>query len=307
MAVTVYDLIKDLNLEVVNEGENIREITVSDINRPGLQFSGFYNYFANERVQIVGKAEWSFLDAMQPSLRSKRLEKYFKFDNPCTIITRDLQPHEEFMESAIKNKRWILRTHTTSTRLVNKIMNYLDDKLAPETRLHGVLVDVYGIGILITGESGIGKSETALELIKRGHRLVADDAVDIKQVEGKLYGTSPYITSGMVEVRGMGIIDIPALYGLSSILRTKEIHLVTYIEQWKQEQNYDRLGIDREYMDILNVPVRKMVIPIRPGRNIAVIIEAAAANYRYSLITNVTPVEIIEQRMEEEAKRKGRI
>lgn len=305
MSVTVNDLIKDLNLEVVNEGANITEITVSDINRPGLQFSGFYNYYANERVQIVGKAEWSFLDAMQPSLRSKRLEKYFKFDNPCTIITRDLQPHEEFMESAIKNKRWILRTNNTSTRFVNKLMNYLDDKLAPETRLHGVLVDVYGIGILITGESGIGKSETALELIKRGHRLVADDAVDIKQIDGKLYGTSPYITSGMIEVRGMGIIDIPALYGLSSILRTKEIHLVIYIEQWKEEQNYDRLGIDKEYTDILNVPARKLIIPIRPGRNVAVIIEAAAANYRYSLITNVTPVDIIGQRMEEESERRN--
>jgi Serine kinase of the HPr protein, regulates carbohydrate metabolism len=305
MSVTVIDLIKDLNLEVVNKGEQIREITVSDINRPGLQFSGFYNYYANERVQIVGKAEWSFLDAMQPSLRNKRLEKYFKFENPCTIITRDLLPHEEFMENAIKNKRWILRTDTTSTRFVNKLMNYLDSKLAPETRLHGVLVDVYGIGILITGESGIGKSETALELIKRGHRLVADDAVDIKQIDGKLYGTSPYITSGMVEVRGMGIIDIPALYGLSSILRKKEIHLVTYIEQWKQEQNYDRLGIDKEYMDILNVPVRKMIVPIRPGRNVAVIIEAAAANYRYSLTTNETPVDIIDRRMREEAERRN--
>lgn len=305
MAVTVNDLIKDLNLEVVNEGEKISEITVSDLNRPGLQFSGFYNYYANERVQIVGKAEWSFLDAMQPSLRKKRLEKYFKFDNPCTIITRDLEPHEEFMESAIKNKRWILRTNNTSTRFVNKLMNYLDDRLAPETRLHGVLVDVYGIGILITGESGIGKSETALELIKRGHRLVADDAVDIKQIDGKLYGTSPYITSGMIEVRGMGIIDIPALYGLSSILKTKEIHMVIYIEQWKEEQNYDRLGIDKEYMDILGVPVRKLIIPIRPGRNVAVIIEAAAANYRYSFITNITPVDIIEQRMQEESERRN--
>jgi len=305
MSVTVMDLIKDLNLEIVNKGEQIREITVSDINRPGLQFSGFYNYYANERVQIVGKAEWSFLDAMQPSLRKKRLEKYFKFENPCTIITRDLHPHEEFMESAIKNKRWILRTDTTSTRFVNRLMNYLDEKLAPETRLHGVLVDVYGIGILITGESGIGKSETALELIKRGHRLVADDAVDIKEIDGKLYGTSPYITSGMIEVRGMGIIDIPALYGLSSILRKKEIHLVTYIEQWKQDENYDRLGIDREYMDVLNVPVRKMIVPIRPGRNVAVIIEAAAANYRYSLTTDVTPVDIIDKRMQEEAERRN--
>jgi HPr kinase/phosphorylase len=302
MAVTVKDLIKDLNLEIINKGENINKIDVSDINRPGLQFAGFYNYYANERVQIVGKAEWSFLDAMQPDLRKKRLKKYFEFDNPCTIVTRDLIPHKEFMDSAIENKRWIVRTESISTRFISKIMNYLDDKLAPETRLHGVLVDVYGIGVLITGESGIGKSETALELIKRGHRLVADDAVDIKEIDGELFGTSPYITSGMIEVRGMGIIDIPALYGISSILKMKKINLVTYIEQWKEDESYDRLGIDNEYVNILNVPLKKLTIPIRPGRNIAVIIEAAAANFRYSFISNITPVDVINQRINEEAE-----
>lgn len=304
MAVRVKELIKDLNLEVLNNGGKNNEITVSDLNRPGLQFGGFYNYYANERVQIVGKAEWSYLDAMQPGLRSKRLNKYFAFDNPCTIVTRGLEPHQEFIKSARENNRWILRTDTISTRFINRLMNYLDDKLALETRIHGVLVDVYGIGILITGESGIGKSETALELIKRGHRLVTDDAVDIKQIDGELHGTSPYITSGMLEVRGLGIIDIPALYGLSSILRKKVIHLVIYIEQWKEGENYDRLGIDKEYINILNVPVRKMIMPVRPGRNLAVIIEAAAANYRYSLISNITPVDIIGQRTQEEIGRK---
>lgn len=298
MSVTIEDIIKDLELEVINKGKNVNEINVSDINRPGLQFSGFYNYYANERVQIVGKAEWSFLDAMQPELRRKRLEKYFEFDNPGTIITRELPPHKEFLESAIKNKRWILRTSSISTRFINRLMSYLDVRLAPETRLHGVLMDVYGIGILITGESGIGKSETALELIKRGHRLVADDAVDVKQIDGVLSGTSPYITSGMIEVRGMGIIDISALYGLSSVLKTKNIGLVICLEQWKKDENYDRLGIDKEYMDILNVPVRKLKIPIRPGRNLAVIIEAAAANYRYSLVSNVTPIDVISERIQ---------
>lgn len=307
MAVKVKELIHDLNLEVLNEGKENNEITVSDINRPGLQFSGFYNYYANTRIQLVGKAEWSFLNAMQPDLRRKRLKKYFEFYNPATIITRKLEPHKELMESAIENDRWILRTNSISTRFISKVMRYLDSKLAPETRLHGVLVDVYGIGILIIGESGIGKSETALELIKRGHRLVADDAVDIKEIEGSLYGTSPYITSGMIEVRGMGIIDIPALYGLSSILKKKIINLVIYIEQWKTDENYDRLGIDKEYVEILNVPVRKLTIPIRPGRNLAVIIEAAAANYRYSFISNTNPVDIISKRIDEEARKKGRL
>lgn len=305
MAVTVKNMIKDLKLEILNEGKRVNKINVSDINRPGLQFSGFYNYYANERVQVVGKAEWSFLDAMQPDLRQKRLKKYFEFDNPCTIITRNLEPHEELLESAREYDRWILRTGSLSTRFINKLMNYLDYKLAPETRLHGVLVDVYGVGMLITGESGIGKSETALELIKRGHRLVADDAVDIKEIDGELHGKSPYITSGMIEVRGMGIIDISALYGLSSVLKSKIIHLVVYIEQWKESQNYDRLGVDKQYINILNVPLRKMTLPIRPGRNLAVIIEAAAANYRYGLMTDVTPVDIISKRMNQvEKKRK---
>lgn len=302
VSVTVKNIIEDLKVEVLINGKENIEIGTSDINRPGLQFAGFYNYFANERVQIVGKTEWSFLDAMQPALRNKRLQKFFKFETPCTIITRGLVPHEEFIQSAIDNGRYILRTDNISTRFISKLMNYLDEKLAPEIRLHGVLMDVYGIGILIMGESGIGKSETALELIKRGHRLVADDAVDIKEIDGKLKGLSPYITSGMIEVRGMGIIDIPALYGLSSVLGNKSIDLVVGLEQWKMDANYDRLGIDNEYMDILNVPVRKMTVPIRPGRNIAVIVEAAAASYRYSLISKESPVETIDKRMDEYLK-----
>ncbi|WP_125153814.1 HPr(Ser) kinase/phosphatase [Clostridium rectalis] len=304
MAVTVEELIRDLKLEVINNGKENIEIDVSDINRPGLQFSGFYNYFANERVQLIGKAEWSFLDVMNSELRKKRLKKFFQFETPCIIITRDLEPHEEFMENAREYNRWVLRTGSISTRFISKLMNYLDERLAPETRLHGVLVDVYGIGILITGESGIGKSETALELIKRGHRLVADDAVDIKEIDGKLIGRSPYITSGMMEVRGMGIIDVPALYGLSSVLDIKTIGIIIHLEQWKQEQDYDRLGIDGETMNILNRPIKKITLPIRPGRNIAVIIEAAAVNYRYSLNSDITPVDTINRRMDEESLRR---
>lgn len=297
MAVSVENLIEDLRLEILVQGKANNEINLSDMNRPGLQFAGFYNYFANERVQIVGMAEWSFLDAMQPELRRKRLKKFFQFDTPCIIMSRGLEPHEEFIESAKENNRWVLRTNSITTKFISKLTNYLDDKLAPETRLHGVLVDVYGIGILITGESGIGKSETALELIKRGHRLVADDAVDIKQIDGILHGRAPYITSGMMEVRGMGIIDVPALYGLSSVLNEKTIDLIIHLDQWKEDENYDRLGIDKEYLDILNVPIRNMIVPIRPGRNLAVIIEAAAANFRYSLTSNISPVETINNRI----------
>jgi HPr kinase/phosphorylase len=302
MSVSVEKIVEDLKLEVLVKGDENKEINVSDLNRPGLQFSGFYNYFANERIQIIGMAEWSFLDAMQVEIRKKRLRKFFTFETPCIIITRGLDPQIELIENASKNNRWLIRTDMISTKFISKLTNYLADKLAPETRMHGVLVDVYGIGILITGESGIGKSETALELVKRGHRLVADDAVDIKEIDGILQGTSPFITSGMMEVRGMGIIDVPTLYGLSSILHKKNIDLVIYLEQWKQGENYDRLGDDKDSIEILNIPIRRLTVPIRPGRNLAVILEAAAANFRYSSMSDISPVDIINQRIDSVAK-----
>ena len=298
MSVTVEKLIKDFDLEILSEGEKGIEIFVNDINRPGLQLTGFYNYFAPERIQVIGKAEWSFLETMGIELRRKRIDKYFSFNLKCLIITRDLEPQEELIKAALKNKVWLLRTDLVTTKFMSKLTIYLADKLAPETRLHGVLVDVYGIGILITGESGIGKSETALELIKRGHRLVTDDAVDIKEVDGELVGKSPRITIGMLEVRGIGIIDVASLYGLSSILQEKDIQLLMHFEHWKDDGDYDRLGLNDERQDILGVKVKKLRVPVRPGRNIAVIIEAAAVNYRHSLMSDVTPVDIIERRMD---------
>ena len=298
MSVAVETLIKDFDLEVLVEGEKGVEITVNDINRPGLQLSGFYNYFAPERLQVVGKAEWSFIGDMSRELRRKRVDKYFSFNSKCVVITRGLEPHEEFIKAAKKNKTWLLRTTSVTTSFISKMTIYLSDKFAPQTRLHGVLVDVYGIGILITGESGIGKSETALELIKRGHRLVTDDAVDIKEIDGELIGTSPKITIGMLEVRGIGIIDITALYGLSSVQESKGINLVMHFEHWKDNGDYDRLGINQDTQEILGVKVRKLKVPVRPGRNIAVIIEAAAVNYRHSLMSDISAVDIIERRME---------
>lgn len=298
MSVTVETLIKDFDLEVLVEGEKGVEITVNDINRPGLQLAGFYNYFAPERLQVVGKAEWSFIGDMSRELRRKRVDKYFSFNSKCVVITRGLEPHEEFIRAAKKNKTWLLRTTSVTTNFISKMTIYLSDKFAPETRLHGVLVDVYGIGILITGESGIGKSETALELIKRGHRLVTDDAVDIKEIDGELIGTSPKITIGMLEVRGIGIIDVTSLYGLSSVQESKGINLVMHFEHWKDNGDYDRLGINQDTQEILGVNVRKLRVPVRPGRNIAVIIEAAAVNYRHSLMSDISAVDIIERRME---------
>lgn len=298
MSVTVEKLIKDFDMEVLSEGEKDEEIFVNDINRPGLQLSGFYNYFAPERIQVIGKAEWSFLEAMGLELRKKRINKYFSFNLKCLVITRDLEPQEELLKAAKKNKIWLIRTELVTTKFISKLTIYLTGQLAPETRIHGVLVDVYGIGILITGESGIGKSETALELIKRGHRLVTDDAVDIKEIDGELIGRSPRITIGMLEVRGIGIIDVASLYGLSSILPEKDIQLLMHFEHWKDDGDYDRLGLNDDRQDILGVKLKKLRVPVRPGRNIAVIIEAAAVNYRHSLMSEVTPVDIIESRMD---------
>ena len=302
VSVKVEKLIKDLDLEILNEGKPEQEIKVNDINRPGLQLAGFYNYFAPERIQVIGKAEWSFLDDMQPEVRKKRIKKYFSFEVNCVIISRNLEPHEEFLKEAKKKNIWLLRSEIVTTNLMNKLIMYLADRLAPETRLHGVLVDVYGIGILITGESGIGKSEVALELIKRGHRLVTDDAVDIREIDGELIGSSPNVTIGMLEVRGIGIIDVTSLYGLSSVQQKKKINLVMHFEHWKDDNDYDRLGLRNEFQEILGIPIKKLTVPIRPGRNIAVIIEAAAVNYRHQLMSNISPVDVIEKRMEEEFK-----
>ena len=299
MSVRVLDLANNFNLEIVVEGDLNTNIEVSDINRPGLQFAGFFDYFDNKRVQIVGKTEWSYLNYLDPEVRLRRIKKYFKYKVPAIIITRGLEMHEEFLEEARNNNISVLRSNVKSTRFINRISNFLDSGLAPETRLHGVLVDVYGVGILINGESGIGKSEAALELIKRGHRLIADDAVDIKEIDGYLYGSCPYITAGMLEVRGMGIIDVSAIYGSSSIVSQKQIRLVISLVNWNGQDDYERLGIDKEYMEILGMEVEKIVMPVKPGRNIAVIIEAAAANFRYKATTNSTAVETIERRIME--------
>ncbi|MCI5726653.1 MAG: HPr(Ser) kinase/phosphatase [Clostridium sp.] len=302
MAVTIQKLIEDFDLEVLVEGDTSVEITINDITRPGLQLAGFYNYFNSERIQLIGKAELSFLDDMQVEVRKKRLKKYFSFDMQCIIIARGLEPPKELIDAARKKNTLVLRSNLVTTKLITKLTMYLSSKLAPETRLHGVLVDVYGVGILITGESGIGKSEATLELIKRGHRLITDDAVDIKEIDRQLIGKSPKITLGMIEVRGIGIIDVSALYGLSSVVEEKEIDLVIHFENWQDDAEYDRLGTDREYEEILGVKVRKLRMPIRPGRNIAVLIEAAAANYRYSLMSDISPVDVIEQRIDAQAK-----
>ncbi|PKK39458.1 HPr kinase/phosphorylase [Clostridiaceae bacterium JG1575] len=297
MAVTVQKLIDDFDLEVLVPGAEDNLIKVQDVNRPGLQLAGFYNYYDNERIQVIGNGEWSFLDELDPVLRKKRLQRYFRKAIPCMIITRRLQPHPELLDAAQKSRQWVLRTSMSSSRFISKITMYLANEMAPEVRMHGGLIDVHGIGVLITGDSGVGKSEATLELIRRGHRLISDDAVDIREVDGVLTGYCPEITFGMIEVRGMGIIDITQLYGLSSTSQEKNLDLIIHLQRWEGEEEgvYDRLGIN-EYQNILGVDVKRLNIPVRSGRNIAIIIEAAAANYRYSKTARLSPSQIIDQR-----------
>lgn len=304
MAVTVKKLIEDFNLEILVPGIEDNLITVQDVNRPGLQLAGFYNYFDNDRIQVIGNGEWSFLDELDPALRKKRLDRYFKNTMPCVIMTRKLEAHSELLEAAQKSRQWVLRTPQGSSKFISKLTVYLANEMAPEVRVHGGLVDVHGIGVLITGDSGVGKSEATLELIRRGHRLVSDDAVDIREVDGVLTGYCPEITFGMIEVRGMGIIDITQLYGLSSTSMFKNVELIIHLQRWEGEEEgtYDRLGIN-EYQNILGVDVKKLTMPVRSGRNTAIIIEAAAANYRYSKTARLTPSETIDQRITEIANR----
>lgn len=300
MAIAIEKLIKDLKLEIIVSGDKNKSIATSDINRPGLQFSGYYDYFGRDRVQVIGMAEWSYLGKMDPGLRYKRLKDFFEFDVTCVIISRNLEPHEEIVKAARENNVWLLRIDLQTTILMKNLITYMERELAESISVHGELVDVYGVGILIQGKSGIGKSEIALELIKRGHILVSDDAVDIKCVDGVLYGRSPDITNGMMEVRGLGIIDVTALYGLSSVLREKNIDFIIELQDWNGDNdNFDRLGNNNEIENILGVPVKKVVIPVTTGRNLAVIVEAAAANYRYQITSPVNPVEIINNRIDE--------
>lgn len=297
MGIRVSKIVEDLKLEILLDGDMNKEIDVSEISRPGLQFAGYYDYFGYMRLQILGRAEFSYLETLNKNTRIERMKKFFKYDIPCVIISRSIIPHKELIEEAKNKNVSILRSNKSTTKLINILMNYLDRELALSTTLHGVLLDVYGVGILITGESGIGKSEIALELIKRGHRLVTDDAVDVRNIDGILYGTCPYITYGMLEVRGLGIIDVSALYGLSSIVNEKVMELVVDFKPWNEQTTFERLGEEFETIDILGVKMKKIIIPVRPGRNLAVIIEAAAANYRYGLVSKVSSIDIINKRI----------
>lgn len=280
--VSVSMFIKELELEVVHKGEDTDyEIISSDINRPALQFAGFFEHFAYDRVQVIGKGEHDYFGTLDRATRLRRLEKLFSYEIPVLVLARGLDFSSDTINMAKKYNRIIIRSQMSTTKFINKASGYLSEKLAPSKTVHGVLVDIYGIGVLLMGKSGVGKSETALELVKRGHRLVADDAVEIRRIEDDmLVGEAPDILKYLMEIRGVGILDIKNLYGVGAIRTNKVVEMVAELEYWEEGKYYDRLGIDEEYMTLLDVPVEKIVIPVKPGRNLAMIIEVAAKNYR---------------------------
>lgn len=253
----------------------------TDLNRPALQLAGFFDYFDAERVQVVGKIEHTYIHNMFPSELKEILRKLFSAHIPCLIFTRDLEIPEMVLECAREYQIPIFQTAMATSAFNSDLNRFLKTELAPRTSVHGVLVDVYGEGVLIIGESGIGKSETALELIRRGHRLVADDVVEVKRVsEDSLIGSSPDIIRHFIELRGIGIVDCKMLFGVQSVKEENEINIVIQLQEWEADTEFDRLGLIEQHMDILGVDVPSHTLPIRPGRNLAIIVESAAINYR---------------------------
>jgi len=276
------DIIKKFKLELISGEEGInRPITTSDLSRPALEMAGFFEYYPAERVQLLGKTELTFIEKLSSSEREYRLSQLCTDLTPGIIVTRELEVPEELKEAAERESVPLMRSNHKTTRLSSHLTNYLESKLAPTTAVHGVLVDIYGIGVLITGKSGVGKSETALELVKRGHRLVADDCVEIRQEDqDTLVGTSPELIEHLLEIRGLGIINVMTLFGAGAVRTHKRISLNIDLELWDKNKTYDRLGLDEDKLKIIDSEITKLTLPVRPGRNLAVIIEVAAMNFR---------------------------
>jgi HPr kinase/phosphorylase len=276
------DIFERFQLELISGEEGInRPITMSDISRPGIEIAGYFKYYPAERIQLLGKTELSFFKELPEHERISRMERLCTDITPAIIVTRGLDVPQELIEASERESVPVLRSNMKTTRFSSRLTNFLESKLAPTTAVHGVLVDIYGIGVLITGKSGVGKSETALELVKRGHRLIADDCVEIRQEDqDTLVGTSPDLIEHLLEIRGLGIINVMTLFGAGAVRSNKRITLVINLEIWDSQKQYDRLGLDEEKMKIIDTEITKITVPVRPGRNLAVIIEVAAMNFR---------------------------
>lgn len=298
--ITTRDVMEKFNLELISGEEGIgRAISTSDISRPGLEMAGYFTHYPANRVQLLGKTELSFFEMLPPELKLERMHLLCSQDTPAIIISRGLDVPEELIKSSNEEHVPVFKTKMTTTKFSSRLTNYLEGRFAPMTAAHGVLVDVYGIGVLIIGKSGVGKSETALELVKKGHRLVADDCVEIRQEsENLLIGSAPPLLEHLLEIRGIGIIDVMTLFGASAIRPYKRITLIIELETWDPEKVYDRLGLEEEKMKLIDTDLTKLTIPVRPGRNLAVIIEVAAMNYRLKRM-GVNAAEEFSRRLDE--------
>lgn len=279
----VSEIIEKMELENLTPEIDVASIRVTepDINRPALQLTGFYEYFDACRVQLIGHVEHTYLQKLDMPTKIERYKQLLASNIPCLVFCRGLNPDPELVGLAVEYNIPILKTEKATSSFMAEIIRWMKVKLAPCISIHGVLVDVYGVGVMITGESGIGKSEAALELIKRGHRLVTDDVVEIRKVSDEtLIGSAPEITKYFIELRGIGIVDVKALFGVESVKETQSIDMVIRLEEWNKEKEYDRLGLEEEYIEYLGNKVVCHSIPIRPGRNLAIIVESAAVNYR---------------------------
>lgn len=276
------DIIEKFKLELISGEEGIdRPISTSDISRPGIEMAGYFTYYPAERIQLLGKTELSFFKQLDEEQKKVRMEKMCTDITPAIIVSREMDVPKELIEASERESVPVLRSSFKTTRLSSHLTNFLESRLAPTTAMHGVLVDIYGIGVLIMGKSGVGKSETALELVKRGHRLVADDCVEIRQEDqDTLVGNAPGLIEHLLEIRGLGIINVMTLFGAGAVRSYKRISLVIQLETWDQQKHYDRLGLEEDKMKIIDTDVTKITLPVRPGRNLAVIIEVAAMNFR---------------------------
>jgi HPr kinase/phosphorylase len=281
--VSLQKLIDEFKLEAIYIHKDANDLMIdeNDVNRPGLQLMGFYEYFNPERIQIIGKMEFAYLSTIDEKTRRERLQLLFAQRIPALIITRELPYFAEMLELAKEYEVPLLRSKESTSNFIAGLIAFLNLTLAPRITRHGVLIEIYGEGVFITGESGVGKSETAIELVKRGHRLVADDAVEIRKVSNiSLVGSSPDNIRHFLELRGIGIINARRLFGIGAVKMTEKIDLVVELEQWNSEKVYDRMGVDTEFVSLLGVKIPSLTIPVKPGRNLAVILEVAAMNNR---------------------------